>query len=144
MEVVNVCHLPFSESGENLPIIMMTAISAWWTISNTKRQRTGKRLSIQVFFHLLHLSTMAQNCLYLNLQQQMLYHKPNRKMAMLILKLTLSVPAKILIFRIKMNWMIQLDTWVLQRQKQRYFLLVSRNEICFLLRARFPSQENDI
>ena len=35
-EVVNVCHLPFSESGENLPIIMTTAISAWWAFSKTK------------------------------------------------------------------------------------------------------------
>ena len=34
--------------------------------------------------------------------------------------------------------------WVLKRQKQRYFLLVLRNEICLLLRARFPSQENDM
>ena len=42
-------HLPFPESGENLPIIMMTAISAWWTFSNTQRQRTEKRLFIQVF-----------------------------------------------------------------------------------------------
>ena len=57
---------------------------------------------------------------------------------------TQSVPAKILVFRIKMNWMISLETWVLQRQKQRYFLLVSRNEICLLLRARLPSQENDM
>ena len=38
----NVCHLPFPESGENLPIIMMTAISVWWTFPNTKRQRIGK------------------------------------------------------------------------------------------------------
>ena len=30
-EVENVCHLPFPKSGESLPIIMMTAISAWWT-----------------------------------------------------------------------------------------------------------------
>ena len=44
MEVVNVCHLSLSESGENLPIIMMTAISAWWTFSNTKRQRTEKKI----------------------------------------------------------------------------------------------------
>ena len=74
-------------------------------ISKYKRQRTGTRLFIQVFLHLLHLSTMAQNCLFLNLQQRMLYHQPHWKMTMLILRLTLSVPAKILIFRIKMNWM---------------------------------------
>ena len=28
-EVVNVCHLPFPESGENISIIMMTATFAW-------------------------------------------------------------------------------------------------------------------
>ena len=33
--------MPFSESGENLLIIMMTAISAWWTFPNTKRKRSG-------------------------------------------------------------------------------------------------------
>ena len=37
------------------------------------------------------------------LQQRMLYHQPLQKMTMLILRLTLNVPAKILIFRIKMN-----------------------------------------
>ena len=41
-EVVNVCHLPFPESGENLPIIMMTAISAWWTFPNTKNKGQEK------------------------------------------------------------------------------------------------------
>ena len=46
------------------------------------------------------------DCLFLNLQQRMLYHQPYRNMTMLILRLTLSVPAKILIFRVKMNWMI--------------------------------------
>ena len=35
-----------------------------------------------------------------------------------------------------------LETWVLQRQKKRYFLLVLRNGICLFLRARFLSQEN--
>ena len=44
--------------------------------------------------------------LFLNLQQRMLYHEPHRKMTMLILRLTLSFPAKILIFRNKMDWMI--------------------------------------
>ena len=45
--------MPFAihESGENLPIIMMTVISAWWTFPHTKRQRTEKRLFIQVFLH---------------------------------------------------------------------------------------------
>ena len=43
---------------------MMTAISAWWTFPNTKKQRTGKRLFIQVFLHLLHLSTIVQNFLF--------------------------------------------------------------------------------
>ena len=47
-----------------------------------------------------------QNCLFLNLQQRLLYHQPHQKMTMLILRLTLSVSAKILIFQIKMNWMI--------------------------------------
>ena len=42
MEVINVRHLTFTKSGENLPIIMMTAISAWWTFPNIKGQRTGK------------------------------------------------------------------------------------------------------
>ena len=32
-------------------------------IPNTKRQRTGKRLFIQVFLPLFRLSTIAQNCL---------------------------------------------------------------------------------
>ena len=32
----------------------------------------------------------------------------------------------------------------LTREKQRYFLRVSRNGICLVLRARFPSQENDM
>ena len=124
--------------------------SSWWllflhgTFPNTKRQRTGKILFIQVFLHLLRLSTMAQNCLFLNFQQRMLYHQPLWKITMLTLRLTLSVPAKILIFRIKMNWMIWLETWVLQKQKQRYFLLVSRNGICLLLCARFSSQEKDM
>ena len=72
----------------------------------SKYKKTGKRLFIQVFLHLLRLSTMAQNCLFINLQQRMLYHQPHRKITMLILRLTLNVPAKILIFRIKMNWMI--------------------------------------
>ena len=40
---------------------------------------------------------------FLNLQQRMLYHQPHRKMAMLILRLTFSVPANILIFLFKMN-----------------------------------------
>ena len=53
---------------------------------------------------------------------------------MLILRLTFSVPAKILIFQIKMNWIIQLDTWVLQsaeilssRLKEWNLLVPSRN-----------------
>ena len=46
----------------------------WWTFPHTKRQRKEKRLFIQVFLHPLRLSTMAQNCLFLNLQQRMLYH----------------------------------------------------------------------
>ena len=75
-------------------------------ISKYKKTKDRKRLFIQVFLHLLRLSTTAQNCLLLNLQQRMLYHQPHRKTTMLILRLTLSVPAKILIFRIKMNWMI--------------------------------------
>ena len=62
-----------------------------------------KRLFIQVFLHLLRLTTMAQNCLFLNHQQRMLYHQPHRKITMLILRLTFSIPAKILIFQIKMN-----------------------------------------
>ena len=33
----------------------------------------------------------------------------------------------------KWIWMILLETWVLQRQKQRYFLLVSKYGICLLL-----------
>ena len=56
-------------------------------ISKYKKQRTGKRLFIQVSLHLLRLSTMTQNCLFLNLLQRMLYHQPYRKMTMLILKL---------------------------------------------------------
>ena len=60
---------------------------------------------------------MAQNCLFLNLQQSMLYHQPHWKMTMLILRLTLSVPAKILIFRIKMNWIIQLRDLDLTKAK---------------------------
>ena len=46
-------------------------------------------LFIQAYLHPLHLSTMAQNCLFLNLQQRMLHHQPHRKMTMLILRLTL-------------------------------------------------------
>ena len=41
---------------------------------------------------------MVQNYLFLNLQQRMLYHQTHWKMTMLILRLTFSVPAKILIF----------------------------------------------
>ena len=69
----------------------------------SKYKKTGKRLCIQVFLHLLRLPTMAQNCLFLNLQQRMLYHPLHRKITMLILRLEFSVPAKILIFRIKIN-----------------------------------------
>ena len=72
-------------------------------ISKYKKQRIGKRLFIQVYLHPMHLSTMTQNCLFLNLRQRMLYHQPHRKMTMLILRLTLTVLAKILIFQIKMN-----------------------------------------
>ena len=48
-------------------------------------------------------SSIAQNCLFLNLQQRMLYHQLLQKMTMLILRLTLRLPAKILIFQINMN-----------------------------------------
>ena len=43
-------------------------------ISTYKKTKDKKRLFIQVFLHPLRLSTMAQNCLFLNLQQRMLYH----------------------------------------------------------------------
>ena len=102
-DVANVCRLRFPESGENPPIIMITAISAWSTFPNTKKHKIGKSLFIQVYLHPLRPSTMAQNCLFLNLQQRMLYHQPHWKMTMLILRLTLIIPAKILIFRIKIK-----------------------------------------
>ena len=62
-------------------------------ISKYKKTKDRKRLFIQVYLHPLRLSTMAQNCLFLNLQLRMLYHQPHRKMTMLILRLTQIVPA---------------------------------------------------
>ena len=49
-EVVNVCHLSFPESGENLPIIMMTAISAYGHFQVQKDKGQEKDCLFNYFF----------------------------------------------------------------------------------------------
>ena len=78
-------------------------------ISKFRKTKNWKKIvhpSIPSSLRLSSLRHLAQNCLFLILRERMLYYQPPRKMTMLILKFTLSVPAKILIFQIKMNWMI--------------------------------------
>ena len=104
-KILNVCHLPFPESGENLPMTLMSGIFAWWTFPNTKIKGQEKN-SLSKYSFIYFPVNHSPELPILNLQQSMLYHQPHRKMTMQILRLTLSVPAKILIFRIKMNWMI--------------------------------------